>query len=99
MWTWTALCADWKLIVGYHVGTRDSDCAHELMRDLASRISTRARITTDGHRAYLSAVDEALGMHSMAMSRPARRATERVPDAPRNACDGSQAHGPRLDDH
>jgi IS1 family transposase len=61
IWTWTALDADSKLIVGYHVGTRDAGCAAEFMNDVASRLAGRVQLTTDGHRAYLEAVDYAFG--------------------------------------
>jgi IS1 family transposase len=61
VWTWTALCADTKLIPCWYVGTRDADAAWTFMRDLASRLSNRVQLTTDGHRAYLDAVDGAFG--------------------------------------
>ena len=61
VWTWTAIDADTKLIAGYHVGTRDADCAYEFMTDLAGRLSSRLQLTTDGHKVYLSAVDAAFG--------------------------------------
>ena len=60
-WTWTALDADTKLCVSYLVGGRDSWWATEFMQDCASRIRNRAQITTDGHRAYLEAVENAFG--------------------------------------
>lgn len=60
-WTWTALDADTKLCVSYLVGGRDLGWAKEFMADCASRISNRVQITTDGHRAYLEAVEEAFG--------------------------------------
>lgn len=63
VWTWTALDADTKLMVGYHVGTRDAGCAFEFMTDVASRIDTRIQLTTDGHKAYLTAVPDAFGSH------------------------------------
>ena len=59
VWTWTALDADSKLIVCWHVGTRDADTAYEFMTDVASRLLNRVQLTTDGHAAYLSAVDAA----------------------------------------
>ncbi len=59
VWTWTALDADSKLIVCWHVGTRDADATYEFMTDVASRLSNRVQLTTDGHAAYLSAVDAA----------------------------------------
>lgn len=60
-WTWTALDADTKLCVSYLVGGRDLGWATEFMEDCASRISNRVQITTDGHRAYLEAVESAFG--------------------------------------
>jgi len=61
VWTWTALCADTKLIASFHVGTRDADCAYEFLSDLASRLQGRIQLTTDGHGAYLNAVRDAFG--------------------------------------
>jgi IS1 family transposase len=61
VWTWTALCADTKLIPSWYVGTRDADAAWTFMRDVASRLKNRVQLTTDGHRAYLEAVDGAFG--------------------------------------
>jgi IS1 family transposase len=60
-WTWTALDADTKLCVSYLVGGRDFSWANEFMHDCASRIKNRVQITTDGHRAYLEAVESAFG--------------------------------------
>lgn len=61
VWTWTALEASHKMIVSYMVGGRDSEYAMALMDDLRNRLATRVQLTTDGHRAYLSAVEEAFG--------------------------------------
>ncbi len=60
-WTWTAIDADTKLCVSYLVGGRDSGWAREFMEDCASRILNRVQITTDGHKAYLEAVENAFG--------------------------------------
>ncbi len=60
-WTWTALDADSKLIVSYLVGGRDSEYAIEFMDDVAARLANRVQITTDGHKAYLEAVEGAFG--------------------------------------
>lgn len=60
-WTWTALDADSKLIVSYFVGRRDGECAMMFMDDVASRLATRVQMTTDGHKAYLEAVEGAFG--------------------------------------
>src|SRR5437867_7177387 len=59
VWTWRAIDADAKLIIGWLVGDRDAGCASEFMNDVASRIHGRVQLTTDGHRAYLDAVDYA----------------------------------------
>jgi IS1 family transposase len=61
VWTWTGLDADTKLCVSYLVGGRDGGWAKEFMQDCASRIKGRVQITTDGHRAYLEAVEDAFG--------------------------------------
>ena len=64
-WTWTAICADTKIIPCWHVGTRDADAALLFMEDLASRLAHRVQLTTDGHKAYLSAVEEAFGWNGV----------------------------------
>jgi IS1 family transposase len=61
VWTWTALDADSKLIVAYYVGDRSGQAAMALMDDLCSRLSNRVQLTTDGHKAYLEAVEGAFG--------------------------------------
>lgn len=60
-WTWTALDADSKLLISYLVGSRDADCAGAFMQDVASRLQNRIQLTTDGHHAYLDAVEDAFG--------------------------------------
>ncbi len=59
VWTWTAICADTKLIPTWYVGDRGAGSAWEFMQDLAPRLANRVQLTTDGHRVYLEAVDEA----------------------------------------
>jgi hypothetical protein len=59
--TWTAIDADSKLLVSYTVGGRDAEFALMLMDDLRGRLANRVQLTTDGHRAYLQAVEEAFG--------------------------------------
>jgi IS1 family transposase len=61
VWTWTAIDADSKLIVSYHVGDRSGESAMVLMDDLRARLSNRVQLTTDGHKAYLEAVEGAFG--------------------------------------
>ncbi len=60
-WTWTAIEADTKLIVSYFVGGRDGECAMMFVDDLASRLANRVQLTSDGHKAYLEAVEGAFG--------------------------------------
>lgn len=60
-WTWTAIDADSKMIVSYLVGGRDAEYAMWFMDDLASRLANRVQLTSDGHRAYLEAVEGAFG--------------------------------------
>jgi IS1 family transposase len=62
VWTWTALDADTKLIVSWMVGGRDAETGHAFMRDVADRIKGRCQLTTDGHRVYLTAVEDAFGV-------------------------------------
>lgn len=61
VWTWTALDADTKLMVSYFVGDRSGASAMIVMDDLQARLSNRVQLTTDGHNAYLDAVDTAFG--------------------------------------
>jgi IS1 family transposase len=56
VWTWTGLDADSKLIVSWHVGDRSQHTGISFMGDLKSRLTNRVQLTTDGHRAYLTAV-------------------------------------------
>ncbi len=61
IWTWAAIDADTKLIPCWFIGNRDASCAYHFMHDLAARLSHRVQLTTDGHSAYLSAVEDAFG--------------------------------------
>jgi IS1 family transposase len=58
VWTWTGIDADSKLIVSWHVGDRSADTGTSFMFDLKSRLANKVQLTTDGHRAYLTAVEE-----------------------------------------
>jgi IS1 family transposase len=61
VWTWTAIDADTKLIASYLVGDRTSIYARKFFDDLASRLANRVQLTTDGHRPYLTAVENSFG--------------------------------------
>ena len=60
-WTWTAIEADTKFIISHFVGGRDGECAAWFMQDVADRVANRIQITSDGHKAYLEAVEGAFG--------------------------------------
>lgn len=61
LWTWTAICADTKLVPSWLVGDRDGDTAKAFISDLAGRLANRVQLTSDGHKSYLEAVEEAFG--------------------------------------
>jgi IS1 family transposase len=61
VWTWTAIDADSKLIASWMVGDRSGDTAKVFVCDLAKRLASRVQVTTDGHRAYVEAVEAAFG--------------------------------------
>lgn len=61
VWVWSAIEADTKLVFSWHVGMRGADDARAFMMDVASRVSGRFQLTTDGHKAYLRAVLDAFG--------------------------------------
>jgi len=59
VWTWTAICADSKLVPSWLVGERNTADAYVF--DLASRLRNSVQLTTDGHRPYLYAVEANFG--------------------------------------
>jgi IS1 family transposase len=59
VWTWTAIDADSKLIVSWHVGDRTTQTGISFISDLRARLANKVQLTTDGHRAYVTAVKEA----------------------------------------
>jgi IS1 family transposase len=59
VWTWTAIDADTKIVPCWYVGTRSAHAAETFMRNLASRLSNRIQLSTDGLHVYVNAVDEA----------------------------------------
>jgi IS1 family transposase len=61
IWTWTAICADTKLAVSWLLGDRSGETAEVFIRDLASRLANRVQLTSDGHKAYLDAVENIFG--------------------------------------
>lgn len=61
IWTWVALDSDSKFVISWLVGNRDAEYARIFIKDVASRLSNRIQLTTDGLRAYLEAVEESFG--------------------------------------
>jgi IS1 family transposase len=56
VWTFTAVCADTKLVPTWLVGERTSDDAEFFLTDLANRMASRIQLSTDGHAMYESTV-------------------------------------------
>lgn len=56
-----AIRADTKLVFSVLVGDRDAHFANAFMDDVASRLSNRVQLTSDGHKSYLNAVEGAFG--------------------------------------
>jgi IS1 family transposase len=59
VWTFTAICADTKLVPTWLVGERTGDDADVFLRDLADRMANRIQLSTDGHTMYASTVGPA----------------------------------------
>ena len=59
--TFTAICANSKLVPSWYIGRRDTENATVFMNDLAGRMKNRVQLTTDGHGMYLDAVENAFG--------------------------------------
>jgi IS1 family transposase len=59
VWTFTAICADTKLVPSWLVGERTADDAEFFLTDLASRLEGRIQLSTDGHRIYEGTVGPA----------------------------------------
>lgn len=61
VWTWVAMDADTKIVPAWLDGGRDAGWATFFMQDLAKLLNHRVQLTSDGHKAYLKAVDDAFG--------------------------------------
>jgi IS1 family transposase len=61
VWTFTAICADTKLVPSWHIGRRDLENATIFMKGLAGRLKNRVQLTTDGHKMYIEAVEGVFG--------------------------------------
>lgn len=61
VWTWTAIDSETKLVPSWRIGSRDGDTALDFITDLSARMANRIQLTSDGHKAYLEAVEQAFG--------------------------------------
>jgi IS1 family transposase len=61
VWTWTAICADTKLVPSWLVGERTMEDAWCFMADLKNRLPNRIQLTSDGHTGYPNAVGLTFG--------------------------------------
>lgn len=59
VWTFTAICADTKLVPSWLVGERTAEDAEVFLTDLANRLEGRVQLSTDGHRIYEGTVGPA----------------------------------------
>src|ERR1035438_6729639 len=57
IWLWVAIDADTKIVPCWYLGDRGQKSAHTFMSDLAARLTNRVQLTSDGHKAYLEAVE------------------------------------------
>lgn len=61
LWTFTSLCPDTKLAPTWLVGVRDTETATDFIKDLASRMSDKIQLTSDGFKIYENAVNGTFG--------------------------------------
>jgi IS1 family transposase len=61
VWTWVAIDAETKLVPSWRIGDRSGETASIFVADLAARLTNRVRITTNGHRLNLEAIEESFG--------------------------------------
>ncbi len=61
VWTFCAIDAETKLVPAFKVGKRDALTANAFVSDVASRLSNRPQISSDGLKTYIEAVENAFG--------------------------------------
>jgi len=61
VWTWVAIDAETRLVPSWRIGDRSSETAIAFVDDLTKRLANRVQVTSDGHRAYLEAIEGAFG--------------------------------------
>jgi IS1 family transposase len=62
VWTFCAIDAETKLVPAFKVGKCDALTANAFVSDVASRLSNRPQISSDGLRTYIEAVENAFGI-------------------------------------
>ena len=60
LWTFTAICADTKLLFSWLIGQRSKYATRAFIRDLASRVEGHFQLTTDGLKYYEPAIRSTL---------------------------------------
>lgn len=61
VWTFVAIDAESRMVPAYLVGKRDGYHADAFVSDLASRLNSRAQLSSDGLTAYVDAVERGFG--------------------------------------
>jgi len=64
-WTGIGICADCRVVPTWLVAPRHTQASIAFMEDLASRLTSRVQLTSDGHTPYLMAVDLAFGKENI----------------------------------
>jgi IS1 family transposase len=61
IWTWVAIDAETKLVPSWRIGDRSGETATDFVCDLSKRLANQVQVTSDGHRAYLEAIEAGFG--------------------------------------
>lgn len=61
VWSWRAICAETKLSPSRLASNRDGETTEKFIEDLKSQFASHVQLATDGHKAYLEAVEEGFG--------------------------------------
>ena len=69
VWTFTAIDPDSKLLVSWLVGDRNPETASVFLQDVASRMSQKIQLSTDGHGMYETAVRKAFNHRTVAWAK------------------------------
>ena len=61
VWTWVAIDPDSKAVPSFHVGKREGSDSNSFLADVASRMTNRIQLSSDGLNVYPAAVEAAFG--------------------------------------